>query len=443
MVARSVVTLGVSTERGTVHAVALTDEGKLPDRVLIQRSLRIGGDGRSDLARAVEAVLELLSDEIGPDREIGGAAVVYRDPAERRTIVTGLADGPWRAASMVSAKTAHLALARAMTWADEFDHLVVCEVAPGYQTFTLVAPERDRVLASHTTTSATVSKETIRPAATAAWDQFDAAGVRPAAAVLIGSAASLPAVATVLSSGFGAPLVPCQIATVATAAGAALVVEVAEEAEAVPEQSGRTRRTAALFAAASVLAGGLVGGGFYVTANHSRSVTASRQVDTRVAADIQRVPAAVPLPRPESGPAPEVSPPSGDAIADPDSSAAPDLVTVDPATVSWGSPSEGQRLGVRGSDTAPSDSEAAKAPDKPQPQTDSAASAPAQAAPGPGAPAPATSAPMNPATAPNGALLFPGESAPPQFGTADFDHWWDNHWHLVMQWVSGMTTPRT
>ena len=71
------VTFGVSTERGTVHAVALSDDdGKLPDRLLIRRTFHIG-DAKSDLVPAIEAALEALADEIGPDHEIAGAAVTY------------------------------------------------------------------------------------------------------------------------------------------------------------------------------------------------------------------------------------------------------------------------------------------------------------------------------------------------------------------------------
>lgn len=134
--ARLVVTFGVSTERGAVQAVALRNgPDSLPERILHHRTQQIRGDGTHDLAHAVETALADLDAELGADYEAVGAAVTYRDAAERRAIVTGLASGPWRTASLVSAKSAHLALARAMTWVDGFDHLVICEVVPGYQGF--------------------------------------------------------------------------------------------------------------------------------------------------------------------------------------------------------------------------------------------------------------------------------------------------------------------
>ncbi|WP_280366199.1 hypothetical protein, partial [Nocardia abscessus] len=148
MVAESVVTLGVSTERGAVHAVALADGKKLADRVLLRRVERTDGDGKAEVAAAVETALDALAAGLGSDREIGGVAVAYRDAAERRAIVTRLATGPWHSASMVSAKSAHLSAASMMTWLDAYDNLLICEVVPGYQAFTLVDRGRRRVLAA-------------------------------------------------------------------------------------------------------------------------------------------------------------------------------------------------------------------------------------------------------------------------------------------------------
>jgi len=38
--------------------------------------------------------------------------------------------------------------------------------------------------------------------------------------------------------------------------------------------------------------------------------------------------------------------------------------------------------------------------------------------------------------APNGTMLFPGESPPPAAFTPESYHWWDNHFRLMMQWAS-------
>ncbi|MGW4249162.1 hypothetical protein, partial [Nocardia sp. NPDC004722] len=78
-------TIGVATERGTVRAVALADAGdKLPERVVLERVVPIAGESKAELAAAVETAMEDIADKIGADREILGAAVAYRDAAERR-----------------------------------------------------------------------------------------------------------------------------------------------------------------------------------------------------------------------------------------------------------------------------------------------------------------------------------------------------------------------
>ncbi|MFI5778913.1 hypothetical protein [Nocardia sp. NPDC051570] len=432
----------MSTERGTVHAVALSDDGgRLPERVLVQRSVRIRGDGKSELVQAVGVALESLADEIGPDHEIVGAAVTYRDAAERRAIVSGLAAGPWHDASLVSAKSAHLALAGAMSWVDEFDHLVICEAVPGYQAFSLISPERDRVVSSIASSGAVVNKETMRPAVTAAWDQFDAAGVRPDAVVLIGSAAEEPAVASALAAGFGVPIVPSRVPVAAAAIGAALVAlpEVADVI-AIGNHARFTRSTAALFAAASVLAGGLVAGGVYEMTSRTRSDGTPMLTDARVAADSHRTrPAERPLPT-DTDQAAADGQPGLPLVADSDSvplpSASATVVSLDPATMAWG-PGGTHRLELR-QDTqskppTAEDQQGAKPPaPSALPETGSAGAA--LATPG--------GSPTTPTGAPNGALLFPGEPAPPDLTSPEFSQWWDNHWHLVMQWVS-QVAPRT
>ncbi|MCM6778253.1 hypothetical protein NDR87_32700 [Nocardia sp. CDC159] len=426
----------MSTERGTVHAVALSDDdGRLPERVLVQRSVRIRGEGKPELAQAVEVALESLADEIGPDREIVGAAVTYRDAAERRAIVSGLADGAWHDASLVSVKSAHLALAGAMSWVDEFENLAICEVVPGHQAFSLISPERDRVVSAVASTGAVVTKETMVPAVTAAWDQFDAAGVRPDAVVLIGSAASEPAVASALAAGFGAPILPSRVAAAGSAIGAALVA-LPESAGVVDagERARFSRSTAALFAAASVLAGGLVAGGVYEI-SRTRSDGTPVLADARVAADSHRTrPMEEQLPFvPEPVVAQEH--PEMPVVADsgsPSTEPVATVVTLDTTTMTWG-PEGTRRLNLRQdtqSNPAGEDTEAAKAPAPAMPETGSAGTAPAT---------PGTS----PAVAPNGSLLFPGEPAPPEITSPEFMQWWDNHWRLTMQWASAQVMPRT
>ncbi|WP_458691320.1 hypothetical protein [Nocardia tengchongensis] len=422
-------TIGVATERGTVRAVALADTGdKLAERVVLERTSPIAGESKADLAVAVESALEDIADQIGADREIIGAAVAYRDATERRAIVTKLAAGPWHDASLVSAKAAHLSVARAMTWVDEFEDLAICEVVPGCQAFSLISPDRARVLAAVTLNGGAATEDAMRSAVTAAWDQFDAAGVKPDAVVLIGSAASEPAVVAALESGFGAPVIPCQVAPIAPALGAALTalpeVEFAGE---VAERIRRARGSAALFAAASVLAGGLVAGGVYASGSDSKKVPEPMLTDSRVSADVRngaehRGDVAVPgvdsgsadtgvdgLPGDQVMPT-EVVTPNSDQ--DGTELQPGDVVTIDPATLNWGPIRSGG---------------------KPRPLI-KAKPEPA----GVSTPESIIPAPTHAAGSPGESGLFPGELAPPPLGTDAFSSWWDNHWRMMLRWAAQM-----
>lgn len=429
MVARSVVTLGVSTERGAVHAVALADAGeKLPERVLLHRVEKTHGDSKADLAAAVETAMDELAAEIGPDREIGGAAVAYRDAAERRAIVTRLANGPWHTASLVSAKAAHLQVAAMMTWLGEFDDLLVCEVVPGHQSFTLVDRDRRRVLAAIGQAGGATA-ESMGAAVTAAWDQFEAAAVRPDAVVLIGSAAREPAVLTAVDS-FGAPIIPCKIATSATAVGAALsaLAELGEQCEPLVSVR-RARGVAALFAAASVLAGGLVAGGLYVANGSSRTVVA----DARVTADAKTVggeTGSAGSGEKATDPKRPIRLPSGQPPVAP--APAPVSAPVR-AVASSEAPPGPQRMMQRWGSLAPEDRPLPLIQSEPARESEQAATSKTS---GSGAPAGTTKV-----GAPNGALLFPGELPPPPAFTPESYHWWDNHVRLMLQWAAQQLLP--
>ncbi|MBF6240988.1 Uncharacterised protein [Nocardia otitidiscaviarum] len=421
-------TIGVSTERGTVHAVALADDGdKLPERVLLHLTGRVGGETKADLAAAVEAVMDAVADKIGPDRDVVGAAVAYRDAAERRAIVTRLASGRWHEASLVSAKSSHLAAARAMTWVDEFEDLAICEVVPGFQAFSLIDGDRTRVLAAVSLSGGAATEEAMRAAVTAAWDQFDAAGVRPDAVVLIGSAASEPTVVAALEAGFGAPIIPCAVAAQAPAIGAALAaLPETEYAGEAAERMKRTRGTAALFAAASVLAGGLVAGGVYSASGSSRTVPEPMLTDARINADgghrgphpaIADSGSAVGSSNETHWEPAVVEPSEAGAVLEGEPAAEPTVVTLDPGTSSWGSEADSEPLGLMG----------------PKPLLD----APAERETGVGQQS-IIPAPTNPVGAPDGFGLFPGESAPPPLGTPEFQSWWDSHWAMMLKWAVQM-----
>ncbi|MFI6368009.1 hypothetical protein ACIBG0_35320 [Nocardia sp. NPDC050630] len=417
------VTLGVSTERGAVHAVALADGGeKLPERVLLQRVVKTRGDSKADLAVAVQTALDTLAAELESEREIVGTAVAYRDAVERRAIVTQLASGPWHTASLVSAKSAHLSVAGVMTWLDEFDDLLICELVPGHQAFTLIDRKRSRVLAA-TSQAGSASAEALDVAVSDAWDQFEAAMVRPDAVVLIGSATGGPVVAAAMD-GFGAPVLPCKIATSASAVGAALfamsdAMGVNEPIEPVRGTRGHT----ALLVAASVLVGGLVAGGMYVTTR-----TGAVVADARVTADARVVdgdagsasgstagssvrPDINPFDRPETR-QPAAAGSTGDSTV-----AAFDLDNLPQYNEHWGA----QPSVLVSPDAREHGNEAAGSP---------------QQLPGTGIPGTTTKV-----GAPNEAMLFPGEAPPPAAFTPEFYRWWDNHVRMLMQWAAQQLQP--
>lgn len=416
MVARSVVTVGVSTERGAVHAVALADAGeKLLDRVLVHRVTKTQGDTKAHVAAAVETAMDEVAAEIGPELEIVGTAVAYRDAAERRAIVTQLASGPWRTASLLSAKSAHLSAAGAMTWLREFDDLLVCEVVQGHQAFTLVDRDRDRVLAAIAQTGS-VSEESLGVAVMAAWDQFEAAAVRPDAVVLIGSAADAPVVREAVDR-FGAPVLPCRIASSAAALGAAMFAmdDVPELVDTIEETRGR-RSTPAVVVTAGVVAAGLVVGGVYAVNNSTRSAAADARntADARVVLDTGSSRGMTIDSSVQPGQFhPDGAPQDHVAVSDPQVF---DLTTASQQVVQhWG----GGRFG---------------------PLTLEEYEAALESDPAAEPVLPGTGVPSTKVGAPNEAMLFPGEAPPPAPFTAEFYQWWDNHVRLLAQWASQQIT---
>ncbi|MBH0777025.1 hypothetical protein [Nocardia bovistercoris] len=422
MVARSVVTLGVSTERGAVHAVVLADSGEqLPERVLMHRVARPRGDSKADVAAAVEAAMDEVAAEIGPRQWIAGTAVVYRDAAERRAIVTRLASGPWHSTSMVSTKSAHLSLAGMMSRLDRYDHLLICEIVPGYQSFTLVDRNRSRVLAA-TSQSGVATTDSLAIAVTAAWDQLEAAAAKPDAVVLIGSAADGEVVREALA-GFGAPVLPCPIAIAAPAAGAAMsamsdVPGMEDTIDSSEEPMRYGRGTAALLAAAGVLACGMIAGGVYTIDSMTTTDTAA-VVETHPITDVRRPaedtaarkPATAPLPGFDAGRAPVVLTPE------------PRFGDFTPSTIDTGVSTP--RFAPRGAHALPLDQST---------PTRGAEEVPAALLPGAGVPE------STKVGAPDGSMLFPGETPPPAAFTPEAQHWWDNHFRLLMQWASEQFT---
>lgn len=429
---RSVITLGVSTERGAVHAVALDDSNtQLTDRVVLHRVVQTRGENKNDLAAAVAQAMDMVADELGSPEQIAGAAVAYRDAAERRAMVTRLAAGPWHSASLVSTKSAHLSVAGAMTWLDEFDTLLICEVVPGYQAFTLVDRARSRVLAATGQPAVMPTIAAMSAAVAATRDQLDAAQTRPDAVALIGSAADRPAVMGAVS-GFGVPVIPCRIAASAPAVGAAVFAMADLEDPAVPAPPDRSRRgSVALAAAATVLAGGMTAGGVYVLADGQprsgpiaghATMTAGTQPEQTGPSAVDPSDAAEEL---ESRPGVPTR-------------FQPDAVTALPEeTGQYGkgsnlreslwTPSPGTGLPLSTGES--SDDEPSRDSSSDALERDSV-----QPAIFPGS--------QGKLAAPNG-LLFPGEAPPPPGVTPESYEWWDEHMRLLLQWVTQQTLPDT
>lgn len=428
---KSLVTVGVSTERGAVHAVALDDgDVPLPDRILVHRVLEVVGTGRAEMAAAVARVMDEVARELGPAEEIAGAAVTYRDPAERRAIVTGLATGPWRSASLVSTKSAHLSAAAAMTWLAEFDHLLIGEVVPGYQAFTLVDAARSRVLAATGQSAAAPTMAAMSAAVGAARDQIDAAQVRPDAVVLIGSAADHPAVMGAVG-GFGAPVIPCGMARSAPAVGAALcamtdLVDVAAPLR--PEQ--QRRGPVMMVAAAGVLASGMTGGGAYLLVNgHSQHTSITADAMSIVPAGEQAADGG-PADTPQSR---TFRPEAASSVPETDSLNIPfDTGSVEYSEGS-GYPRPWYAAPARDYGTESDLPPAATDPEAPGPEANSMIP---DARSGPHT----IPAPMRRAESPTG-LLFPGEELPPPAFTPESYAWWGRHLRLLVQWATQFALP--
>ncbi|MBF6465225.1 hypothetical protein IU427_08505 [Nocardia beijingensis] len=403
MVAESVVTLGVSTERGAVHAVALADGKKLADRVLLRRVVRTDGDGKAEVAAAVETALGALAAGLGAEREVGGVAVAYRDPAERRAIVTRLAAGPWHSASMVSVKSAHLSVASMMTWLDAYDNLLICEVVPGYHAFTLVDRGRRRVLAA-VGQAGRATPRSLGLSVAATGDQLEAAAARPDAVALIGSAGAGSVVLTAVET-FEVPVIPCTMGAFASAAGAALSARLERDGYAGPvSEPQRGRGGVAVFAAAGVLASGMVVGGSYLLNDSAQPLPTVVAADARIEGT-------------GAGHATEPVP-AADTEAD-----GPVGSGFDASTAGVQLPQHSWGLAPR---DLPLPLVAADATDGPETE----AEGPEPLVPGTGLPS------DRKVGAPDGALLFPGEAPPPAAFTPEAADWWDEHLRLMAQWAA-------
>lgn len=435
------VTLGACIERGAVRAVALSEFGdRWAERVLVHRVVRTGTDP-ADIAVAVEAALDAVASELrrmdtreldawyadasggeepsGDDlgSAIAGAAVVYREPAQRKAVVARLAEGRWHAAALVPMTSAHLSVAADLPSLTEFEDLLVCDVVPGYQACTVIDAARSRVLAA-TGRAGTVSA--LGAVVRAAGDQCEADGVRLDAVMLIGSAADSFEVRAAVEE-LGVPVLSCPLGAAATAVGAArwLLDDLACAVD--PEDPpARTWLAPALPTAVGALACGLLTAGLYAggslyAGQNSGPIGAD---DARVSANSDIFGGSGWFGGIDTGSSVRPGEFHPERI-DPDRFHAADV------TQSGGS----TPYSLRAQESHWSEPESPLRLEKAQADAVEPAELPS-ATPGAGLPG----EPM--LGNPDAMLLFPGEAPPPPPFTPESYAWWDNHVRLIAQWAA-------
>ncbi|WP_280368704.1 hypothetical protein, partial [Nocardia abscessus] len=232
-----------------------------------------------------------------------------------------------------------------------------------------------------------------------AWFMLLAAAARPHAVALIGSAGAGPAVLKALEA-FGAPVIPCTVGAFASAAGAALSARLEQDGYVEPvNEPYRARGGVAVFAAAGVLASGMVVGGSYLLNDSSSSTPTVVVADGRIES-AGAVHPGEPVPAGAHG--------SFDGPLDSGTTGAqyPEQ--------RWGAAARNRPLPLVPVDAA---NEAETSP-------------PVPLVPGTGLPA------DRKVGAPDGALLFPGETPPPAAFTPEAADWWDEHLRLMAQWAA-------
>ncbi|MFG2441955.1 hypothetical protein ACGFQG_03735 [Nocardia fluminea] len=417
-------TVGISTERTVVRGVLLSSApGKRSEFVrAVEQRTEAGG--------SIAGTLDALA-EAGPG--IADVAVAYHSAQDRQRIVSELATGPWRTSSLVSTRSALVALAGDMPELDEFATVVLLDLADRTATAVVVGPDRRHVLASDVWATAFADGTSLDgPAESVDGDAMAETIARlrsmlatiPAqadAVVLSGSSAADPEIGGALRYELTARVVLVPDFAQATARAAALIAadQVRERSAApprAPRRSGRLLLTAAALAALLGVAG----------------FAASRVLDDSSPVMSASSPGATSVP-----PSVTAAPTSVEATADsqvPASSAGPPTQPVTPSNAPTAAPAPPWTPAPPSSATA--------APRGPEPR----AGAPApQAGPpdssesSPQAPTPSGAATPTKVGPPGPEGLFPGESPPPAAGSdpAAEQAWWANHWNLKRQWMNG------
>ncbi|MGQ4615440.1 hypothetical protein [Nocardia sp. R7R-8] len=408
-------TVGISAEQAVVRGVMVSSTARRGTRPAVLREIEQPVEDST--AASVAAALDALTDAAGSGTEIDDVAVAYRTVAERRAIVSQLSSASWRSSSLVSTKTALLALLDELPELAEYDTLLVLEVV-GYHTSYLVAgPNRNEILVSGTWSSGVVDAETADSAVGRIRPALEAAGLRPDAVVLCGSSAGDPRVVSALRAGLDAPVRTAPDHANAAAYGAALVAAAPfRRAAAEPAAADRRHGGRVILAGAAVAA--LLGGAAIAVAQAREDRPADTEIGNPEQASVTAIQPVVPNPALATPtPAAERAPVSvlPEAAATPEPYPEPPVPPPHPANAQ-------AQLSAPLVPPAP-----APPPPEQQPPPHPRTSTPTES------PAPETAA------APDDTYLFPGESPPPPWNAdpAAVQAWWDNHAKLKESWLNG------
>ncbi|WP_174185047.1 hypothetical protein [Nocardia barduliensis] len=414
-------TVGIAAEQAVVRGVLLSSTAPRGTCPTVLREVERPVEHST--AASVAATLDALTADAASGAEIDDVAVAYRTVAERRAIVSQLSSAAWRSSSLVSTKTALLALVEDLPDLADYGTLLVVEVVGYHTSYLVVGPNRADVLAFDSWSSGVVDAETARSALGRIQSALEAAGLLPDAVVLCGSSVRDPGIASVLRLGFPESVVVSPDHVDAAAYGAALVAA-APFRSAPPAPPVAHRRHVGRGILAGAAAAALLGGAAVAVVQAREDLPANAEVGGPAQAPVS---AAQPVePNPvvaPPAPAPEVVPiaPQPDSAAVPGPYPGPP-VPPQPAPYPANTQAEMPVEPIIPPAPAPP-LEQQPTPDRHRPTT--------TISPEPPGPPPTTAA------VPDEPFLFPGESPPPPWNAdpAVVQAWWDNHWKLKESWL--------
>ncbi|MBF6468413.1 hypothetical protein IU427_25050 [Nocardia beijingensis] len=418
-------TVGISAEQAVVRGVMLASTAPRGTRPDVLRD--IAQPVEHSTAAAVAAALDALTDEAGAGTEIDDVAVAYRTVAERRAIVSQLSSVSWRSSSLVSTKTALLALLQDFPDVARYDTLLVLEVVGYHTSYLVTGSDRHQIRTSGAWSSGVVDADTADLAIDRLRPALAAAELSPDAVVLCGSSAGNPDVVAAVRRGLAVPVIVAPDHANAAAYGAALVAAAPfRSTSAAPAASDRRHPGRVILAGAAAAA---VLGGAAIAVAQARE---GRPADAEVRGPVQApISAAQPVvPNPAAAPPAAVGEQAPIAVL-PGPAAPPEPYPgppVPPAPAPYPLDDQAQAPAAQPLPPAPVPPQV-----EPQPSQERHRPTTTTYSPEPPGPSPTTAA------VPDDTYLFPGESPPPPWNAdpAAVQAWWDNHWKLKESWLHG------